>query len=200
MLRRRKVALVIAVVAVAGLLLAGTAYARSLSTQNQDQADGQGCGGADMGEMHSTMWPSLAKSLGLTTDQLDKELAGGKSLEKIAAEKGISTDALAKQMLDAMKTALGEQVAQGKLTGEQEKAILDAAQKHMTPEHIAAMGSMNGGMGAGSGMGSMHNSMHDADSGAGRTSGGSCHGDDAGSGTTGGGMMSPGGSVLGQPL
>ncbi len=211
MLRRRKVALVIAVVAVAGLLLAGTAYARSLSVAGPDQAANQGCGGADMGEMHSIMWPSLAKSLGLTTDQLDKELAGGKSLEQIAAEKGISSDKLAEQMLAAMKTALGQQVAQGKLTDQQEQTILDAAKKHMTPEHIAAMGSMNGGMGAGSGMDSMHNSMHGADSGTGTTSGGSCHGDDAGGGATSGGMMSPGGttrggmmnrggSMMGQPL
>ncbi len=204
MLRRRKVAIVIAVVAVAGLLLAGTAYARSLSVAGPDQAAGQGCAGAGMGEMHSIMWPSLAKSLGLTADQLDKELAGGKSLEQIAGEKGFSSDKLAEQMLAAMKGALDQQVAQGKLTTEQEQATLDAAKKHMTPEHIAAMGSvtggMQGGMGFGSDMDSMHNSMHGADGGTGTTSGGSCHGDDADGGATSGGMMSRGGSMMGQSL
>ncbi len=205
-MRRRKLALVITVVAAAGLLLAGTAYARSLSVQNQDEAANQGCGGGDMGDMHSTMWPSLAKSLGLTTDQLDNELAGGKSLEKIAAEKGISSDKLAEQMLAAMKVALDQQVAQGKLTSEREEAILDGAKKHMTPEHIASMGSMtgsmHGGTGAGSSMDSMHSSMHGAGSepGAGIASDGSCGGDGTGTGTTSGGMMSPGGSMMGQPL
>lgn len=199
MTRRRKLALAAALVAVAALLLAGTSYARSLASQEPREANPlAGCGDAAMGDMHSTMRASLAQSLGLTPEQLDKALAEGKSLEKLASEKGIDKEKLAEKMLAAMKAALDQQVAQGKLSSEQAKAMLEAAKSHMTPEHIASMGnmtgSMHGGTGVGQDMDSMHESMHGSD----ETSGGSCHGDESGGSMMGGGMRNPGRSMMGQ--
>ncbi len=199
MIRKRKLVLAAALVAVAALVLAGTSYARSLASQEPRVADlVAGCGDVATGDMHSTMWASLAQSLGLTPEQLDRALAEGKSLESLAGEKGISNEKLAEKMLAAMKAALDQQVAQGKLSSEQAKALLDGAKSHMTPEHIVSMGStagsMHGGTGAWQDMDAMHQSMHGSD----EAFGAPCHGDETGGSMMGGGTGSPGRSMMGQ--
>ncbi|MHB1159954.1 MAG: hypothetical protein ACYC66_02465 [Chloroflexota bacterium] len=71
MTRRRKLALAAALVAISALLLVGTSYAGSLVSQEPKEADpAAGCGNAAMGNMHSTMWASLAQSLGLAPEHI----------------------------------------------------------------------------------------------------------------------------------
>jgi parvulin-like peptidyl-prolyl isomerase len=158
----------VAVVALAAVLVAGTSYARTLVSPDDEVGQAVGCGGgAAMGDMHSTMWSSLAKALDVTTDQLDKAVAEGKSLPDFALEKGINSEQLSKKMLEAMKGALDEQVASGAISREQADAMIASAGSHMTPEHLSSMGNVGGQMHGGVDMGSMHSSMHGSGTGSG---------------------------------
>jgi hypothetical protein len=175
-MRRRKLAVVAIVVAMASLLMVGTSYARSLSAQGPDEAAPTvGCGGAVMGDIHTTMWNSLAQALGFSTEQLDKAIAGGKSLEQLAAEKGLSKEQLLEKTLAGMQAAVDQQVAKGTLSKEQANSIMDGVKKHMTLDHVASMGGTSGPMHGNGGMGSMHGATPGADN----TTGGSCHGNDS---------------------
>ncbi len=194
MTTRRRFGIAIAVVSTAILLMVGTSYARSIyASEPPAAAPAAGCGGDAAGGMHSAMWGALAGSLGLTTDELDQALADGKTLEALAAEKGINKEQLAEKMYAAMKDAVDQQVAAGSISREQADRMLESAKGHMTPEHVASMGNMTGSMqgGHGASMGSMHRSMHGED----EATEGSCHGDE-----NEGSMMSGGMSMMGQPL
>ena len=71
------------------------------------------------GGMHTLVWDSLAKTLGLTTDELYAELNSGKTLAQIGEEKGISRADLAANLETAVKTGLDKAVADAALTQEQ---------------------------------------------------------------------------------
>jgi hypothetical protein len=71
------------------------------------------------GGMHTLVWDSLAKTLGLTTDELYAELNSGKTLAQLGEEKGISRADLAADLEATVKTGLDKAVADGALTQEQ---------------------------------------------------------------------------------
>lgn len=65
---------------------------------------------------------AAAEALGTTAEELRTALEGGRSLADVAAEKGMSTDALVEALVEAAKAHLAEHVADGSLTQEQADA------------------------------------------------------------------------------
>ena len=76
------------------------------------------------GGMHTLVWDSLAKALGLTTDELYAELNSGKTLAALAEEKGLDRAALAAKLESAHQAGLAQAVTDGVLTQEQADAML----------------------------------------------------------------------------
>jgi len=76
------------------------------------------------GGMHTLVWDSLAETLGLTTDELNAELNGGKTLAALAEEKGLDRAALVAELESAHQAGLAQAVADGALTQEQADAML----------------------------------------------------------------------------
>jgi hypothetical protein len=72
---------------------------------------------------------AAADYLGLSAEVLKNELVSGKSLADIATAHGKSVDGLKQAMLDAAKTDLDREVADGNLTAEQEQSILNKLSK-----------------------------------------------------------------------
>ena len=67
---------------------------------------------------------ATAEALGITTDELDKALAEGKSPAQIAQDKGISQTDFQTKLADALDKALQQAVKDGKLTQAQADALL----------------------------------------------------------------------------
>ena len=98
--------------------------------------------------VHNIVWGGLAETLGLTQDELNAELASGKTLAQIAEAKGVSQDELAAALETSAKAGLDKAVADGVLTQEQADQMLS----HMAGNFewmISHMGSMGGGFGPG---------------------------------------------------
>ena len=72
--------------------------------------------------------PSLdlvAKALGITVTQLQKDLDSGKHLRDIVQEQGLTTEQFRQKIIKAKKDALAQEVQEGKLTQEQANKILE---------------------------------------------------------------------------
>lgn len=98
------------------------------------------------GGMHNIIWGGLAETLGLTPDELNAELASGKTLTQIAETQGISQEQLATTLETSMKAGLDKAVADGALT----QAQADQMLSHMSNNFgwmLSQMGT--GGMGFG---------------------------------------------------
>lgn len=71
---------------------------------------------------------AVAKALGLTPDQLDQQLRGGKTLEQIAQSQGISAEKLRTVRETLFKAHLQEDIKAGRMTQAQADQLLkDAA-------------------------------------------------------------------------
>lgn len=71
---------------------------------------------------------ALAEALGLTEDALRTELAAGKTLAKIATEKGVDVQAVKDAIVDGMRRHLADEVASGEHTqAEADQMLADAA-------------------------------------------------------------------------
>ena len=95
------------------------------------------------GGMHAQVWQSLAKTLGLTPDELTTQLNNGKTLTQLAQEKGITEEQLASALETAVKASLNQLVAGGKLTQDQADQMLE----HMAGNYLWMVehwSSMNG--------------------------------------------------------
>lgn len=78
-----------------------------------------------MDDLMADLFKEAAKSLGMTTDQLQTELQSGKPLEVISEEQGIIKDELVKKLEDVIRQDLGRLKKEGSLTtDEQEKMLL----------------------------------------------------------------------------
>jgi hypothetical protein len=104
------------------------------------------------GGMHTLVWDRLAEALGLTTDELDAELASGKTLAQIAEEQGVSQDELSVTLETAVQAGLEKAVAEGVLTQEQADAML----AHMSGNYAWMLTHM--GTGSSGGPGGCHGS------------------------------------------
>ena len=87
---------------------------------------------------------AAAKKLGMTTQDLTKELRGGKTLADVAKEKNVSTDDLKAAMVAAVNAQIDKAVADGKLTKDQaDKIKAQAAEMDLTK--LSGMGMRKGG-------------------------------------------------------
>jgi hypothetical protein len=122
-------------VAAGVLLVGGAAYGGARVAQAQNPVTTTTYGfmgpgmmtrqGADwMLDYHDQMITSLAGALGMSVDDLNKELQSGKTLAQIAQEKNISTDKLQEAMLKAQSDVLAQAVKDGKLTQAQADQML----------------------------------------------------------------------------
>jgi hypothetical protein len=92
------------------------------------------------GFMHEAFLAAIAPKLGLSAEALENELAAGKTLWQIAAEKGISSTEFQSLMLQARKEALSQLVAEGVLTQDQADWMIS---------HMNWMGQSGRGFGGG---------------------------------------------------
>ena len=100
------------------------------------------------GGMHTIVWNGLADALKLTPDELQNQLASGKTLTQIAEAQGVSQEQLTAVLETLVKAGLDKAVADGVLTREQADQMLS----HMAGNFewmISHMGSMGGGFGPG---------------------------------------------------
>lgn len=74
-----------------------------------------------------------AKALGMSATDLQAELKGGKTPKDIAATKGMDENAFRTAFIAAVKSDLDQQVAAGKLTSQQEQAMLQRLQTAPLP-------------------------------------------------------------------
>ena len=96
------------------------------------------------GGMHALVWNGLADAIGLTPDELNAELASGKTLTQIAETKGVSQEQLAVALEKSVKAGLDKAIADGVLTQEQAEQMLN----HMGGNYswmITYMGNFGGG-------------------------------------------------------
>jgi len=85
-----------------------------------------------------------ADYLGVTTDELRSELESGKTMAAIAKEKGKSVDGLVNALYNAEKKELDQAVADGRLTKDQEQAILPHIRDCITAKVNGAMPKFDG--------------------------------------------------------
>ncbi len=71
------------------------------------------------GGTHTLVWNGLADALGLTPDELNAQLTGGKTLAQIAETQGVSQEQLAAALETSVKAGLDKAVADGVLPQEQ---------------------------------------------------------------------------------
>jgi len=72
-----------------------------------------------MGGMHTIVWNGLYSALKLTPEELNAQLASGKTLAQIAEAQGVSQEQLAQALESAVKAGLDKAVADKVLTQEQ---------------------------------------------------------------------------------
>jgi hypothetical protein len=118
-----KVAGIATLIAVVGVVaVAGFALAQG-PTPTPGGWPGPGCGFGWMGRDGWGTFDAAAKALGLSPEQLFTELHAGKTLTDLAKEKGVDLqavqDAVAAARKDAMKQAIEQAVADGKISREQ---------------------------------------------------------------------------------
>jgi uncharacterized protein YidB (DUF937 family) len=104
------------------------------------------------GGMHTIVWNGLAEALGLTPDELNAELASGKTLTQIAEAQGVSQDQLTAVLETSVKAGLDKAVADGVLT----QAQADQMLSHMSGNYVWMLSHMGTGAGAGFGPGGCH--------------------------------------------
>ena len=134
----------IVIVTIIALAAAGFAYAQE-PQPTEPVPFGQGYGPGMMGRggmmgrwsqgstgqygpMHEYMVGAMAQALGLTDEELDAELAAGKTMWQVAEAKGLGLEEFQTLMLDARKDAFTKMVADGVLTQEQADWMLSRMQ------------------------------------------------------------------------
>lgn len=138
---------VVAFVVLAALGVAGYAYAQTPTPPTNPYGPGSayGRGGGMMGDfrggmmggwrsaqgygpMHEYMVAAMAEALGMTVDELNTELAAGKTMWLIAQEKGFTLEEFQTLMLEARQKALAQMVADGVITQDQADWMLNHMQ------------------------------------------------------------------------
>ncbi|MGI9951853.1 hypothetical protein V3F56_05750 [Moorellaceae bacterium AZ2] len=71
----------------------------------------------------------MASLLGITPQELREEFRNGKSLQQLAAEKGLTLDQIKEGLIEAARTRLDQEVAQGKITREKADQIIERLQQ-----------------------------------------------------------------------
>lgn len=97
------------------------------------------------GGMHTLVWNGLAEALGLTPDELNAQLADGKTLAQVAEAQGVSQEQLAAALENSVKAGLEKAVAEGVLTQQQADWMLT----RMAGNYEWMLTRMDAGYGAG---------------------------------------------------
>ena len=117
-----------------GLFVAGTALAQTPTPWAEapmmawSHAGGCGCVISGTNTIHDT----IAKTLGITTEQLYAERSAGKTLAQIAKDKGVSEQQLTDAVLAALKQFTDQAVKDGRITQAQSDWV-QAQAKAMIP-------------------------------------------------------------------
>ena len=160
MLTRNRKFDVLAIVSLLALgLITGVAFAATngtpaAATNSQGCGNGAGNGaglrwGAVMAGNNSSIRSEVAKALGMSTEDLQKELDSGKTCAEVAQSKGISTEKLAEIVKKAKTDLLDKAVAEGRVTAEQAKVMKDRMAD--CTGNGCGMGNRGSGRGLGSG-------------------------------------------------
>ena len=135
------VALVLA--AVAGLSVAGVAYAQGTQPPQASYGPGMMGGfGGGYGPLHTYVAEAFATKLGLMVDEVNTRLAAGESMYQIALAEGIADADIPALLAEVHQTALSQAVADGVITQEQADWM---------QSHAFGRGGYGQGMGAGQG-------------------------------------------------
>ena len=140
------IALVLA--AVAGLAVAGVAYAQGLQPTGSPSTPGTGYGPmmsqGQEGPLHEYMLSAMAEALGIPAADLETRLANGETFFQIALAQGIAADDIPALMQTARSQAIAAALADGVITQEQADWM---------QAHAFGRGSYGQGMGPGQGLG-----------------------------------------------
>jgi hypothetical protein len=119
---------------------------------------GNGSSNGQYGPMHEYMEKAFAEALGISQDDLEAELDGGKTMWQVAQEKGKTLEEFQKLMVDARTNAFKQMVADGVITQAQADWMLSRMQ-NMGGQGGGRFGGQGGcpGMGGGYGSGSRWN-------------------------------------------
>jgi len=122
-------------------------------TPDPQQTPGWGPRGWMMGgtqPMHEYMEEAIAGKLGMTEEDLEKELASGKTMWQVAEERGFTQDEFLSLMREARSLALDKMVADGVITQAQADWMKDHG-NFMLGKNGCPMGGFgrNGGRGQG---------------------------------------------------
>jgi hypothetical protein len=101
------------------------------------------------GPMHEYMTTAMAEALGMTVEQLNAELAAGKTMWLVAQEKGFTLEQFQSLMLEARQKALAQMVADGVITQAQADWMLSRMQGMWGSAGGAGCPGMGGGFGRG---------------------------------------------------
>jgi hypothetical protein len=165
-MKKTVIAVVLVAVVAVALGSAGYVYAQTSTPPAPGTSTGpglmmrgrgmmQGFRGTDgYGPMHDEMVAAMADKLGVTVDQLNTELNGGKTMWQIAEEKGLTQEQFTQLMKDARTQALDEAVKNGDLTQEQADWM---KQRMNGTTGFGRGGCMGNGGGRGFGRGGMMN-------------------------------------------
>jgi ribosomal protein S20 len=114
---------------------------------------GHGMGHGQQGEMHAKMMANrdaimgaLASKLGITTDELQKQLHQGKTLHRIGTEHNVSDQDLKAAILSVVQPQLAEAVKNGDLSQKQAEAVVKRVQS-ADLDLARGVPGMGGGMG-----------------------------------------------------
>ncbi|GEM_PF-484132 len=139
MLRTLKFALagLLVVGALATLLVTGSALAQDVTPTSAPQAPavGQGRGwlGGGLGMCGQAGFEAVAKALNLTTEQLQAELWGGRTLAELADRAGVSLttvqEAVQAACRDVQKQAIEQAVQDGRLSREKADWLIEGLEK-----------------------------------------------------------------------
>jgi hypothetical protein len=75
----------------------------------------------------------IAKALGISTSELQQDLKNGQTVQQIASSKGMDEAAFRSKLASAVKADLDAQVAAGKITQQQEDAVIQRIQNGPLP-------------------------------------------------------------------
>ena len=144
---------VVALIAVVGVLVVGTAFAQSGTPGSQatpiapkDRAFGFGKGLGFMRGGSMADFDAMAKALGLTPTELFEQLHGGKTLAEIAQAKGVDLakvqEAANATRIQAQKDRIAQSVKDGTMTQDQADWLLKGLEKGYMGK---GMGGFDGG-------------------------------------------------------
>ena len=150
----KKTILIVALVVLAlGALGVGVAFA-----QDGNPPFGPGMMSGGFGPMHTYIVTAFAEKLGLSVDDVNSQLASGKTMYQLALDNGIAEDEVASFLTEVHTAAFDKAVADGVITREQADFMLQRMQSNGFNYGNCPMHSgQNGQLGQGYGPGMMRN-------------------------------------------